>query len=89
MTLKTSVTTFQRNFHTLLATNPFSIVAIAVFNLKSSNWYTSDTTTYECSKIEAITSHNLDYSKLLMNLLTFKENSCPVLILSSPLNQIW
>ena len=31
---------------------------------------------------------NLDYSKLLMNGLTFKENLCHVSILYLPLNQI-
>ena len=38
------------------ATNPFLIVAIGDFNAKSSNYYTGDTTTFEGSKIEAITS---------------------------------
>ena len=46
MTLKTFVIT----------TNPFLIVAIGDFNAKSSNWYTGDTTTFEGSKTEAITS---------------------------------
>ena len=32
---------------------------------------------------------NFDYSKSLMNRLTFKDNLCPASILSSPLNQIW
>ena len=31
----------------------------------------------------------MDYSKLSMNRLTFKDILCPVSILSSPLNQIW
>ena len=38
------------------ATNPFLIVATGDFKARSSNWYTGDTTTFEGSKIEAITS---------------------------------
>ena len=51
---------FYNNFELTLdivsATNLFSIVAIGDFNAKSSNWYTSDITSFEGSKIEAITS---------------------------------
>ena len=39
-----------------MATDPFIIVAIGDFKAKSSNWYTGDTTTFEGSKIEAMTS---------------------------------
>ena len=38
------------------ATNLFLIVAIGNFSAKSNNWYTGDTTTFEGSTIEAITS---------------------------------
>ena len=51
---------FCNNFELTLdaasATIPFLIVAIGNFNVKSSNWNTGDTTTFEGSKIEAITS---------------------------------
>ena len=47
---------FELTLETVLATNPFLIVAIDDFNAKSSNWYTGDVTTFEGSKIEAITS---------------------------------
>ena len=40
----------------VLANNPFLIAVNGDFNAKSSNWYTGDTTTFEGSKIEAITS---------------------------------
>ena len=39
-----------------MVTNPFSIVDIGGFNTKSKNWHTGDTTTFEGSRIEAITS---------------------------------
>ena len=47
---------FELTLDAVSATNPFLIVAIGNFNAKSSNWYTGDTTTFEGSKIEAITS---------------------------------
>ena len=61
---------FELTLNAVSATNPFLIVAIGDFNAKSSNWYTGDTTTSEGFKIDA-TILNLDYSKLLMNRLTF------------------
>ena len=39
----------------LSATNPFLIVAIGDFNAKSNNWCTGDATSFEDSRIEAIT----------------------------------
>ena len=51
---------FCKNFELTLdavsAANPFLIVAIGDFNAKSNNWYIGDTTTFEDSKIEVITS---------------------------------
>ena len=47
---------FELTLDAVSATNPFLIVAIGDFNAKSSNSYTGDTTTFEGSKIEAITS---------------------------------
>ena len=47
---------FELTLDAVSANNPFLIVAIGDFNAKSSNWYTGDTTTFEGSKIEAITS---------------------------------
>ena len=47
---------FELTLDAFSATNPFLTVAIGDFNAKSSNWYTGDTTTFEGSKIEAITS---------------------------------
>ena len=47
---------FELTLDAVSATNPFLIVAIGDFNTKSSNWYTGNTTTFEGSKIEAITS---------------------------------
>ena len=61
---------FELTLNAVSATNPFLIVANDDFNAKSSNWYTVDTTTSEGFKIEAIIL-NLNYSKLLMNRLTF------------------
>ena len=49
---------FELTLDALLATNPFLIVAIGYFNANSNNWYTGDTTTFEGSKIEAITSQS-------------------------------
>ena len=47
---------FEVTVDAVSAANPFLSVAIGDFNAKSSNWYTGDTTTFEGSKIEAITS---------------------------------
>ena len=47
---------FELTLDAVSAANPFLIVAIDDFNAKSSNWYTGDTTTFEDSKIEVITS---------------------------------
>ena len=47
---------FQLTLDAVLANNPFLIAVIGDFNAKSSNWYTGDTTTFEGSKTEAITS---------------------------------
>ena len=49
---------FELTLDALLATNPFLIVAIGYFNGNSNNWYTGDTTTFEGSNIEAITSQS-------------------------------
>ena len=71
----------------LSATNPFLIVAISDFNVKANNLYTGDTPTFEDSKIEPITSQ-FELQQII-NELTNTDNLRPLLILSSPLNQIW
>ena len=52
--------TFAHNLELNLATiankNPYLIVILCDFNAESSNWYKHDKTTYEGSKIKAITS---------------------------------
>ena len=47
---------FELTLDAVSATSPFLIVAIGDLNAKSSNWYTGDTTTFEGSKINAVTS---------------------------------
>ena len=47
---------FELNLDTIAKENPYLIVILGDFNAKSSNWYKHDKTTYEGSKIEAITS---------------------------------
>ena len=47
---------FELNVDTIANKNPYLIVILGDFNAKSSNWYKHDKTTYEGSKIEAITS---------------------------------
>ena len=39
-----------------MVTKPFSVLDIGGFDSKSKNWLTGDTTTFEGSRIEAITS---------------------------------
>ena len=46
----------ELNLDTIAKENPYLIVILGDFNAKSSNWYKHDKTTYEGSKIEAITS---------------------------------
>ena len=46
----------ELNLDTIANKNPYFIVVLGQFNVKSSNWYKHDKTTYEGSKIEAITS---------------------------------
>ena len=86
---------FELTVDALLATNSFLIVAIGDFNATgilatgiSSNWYIGDTITFEGSKTVVITSQ-FGLQQTIMIRLTFKENLCPVLVLSSTLNQIW
>ena len=47
---------FELNLDKVTNKNPYLIVILGDFNAKSSNWYKHDTTTYEGSKIDAITS---------------------------------
>ena len=47
---------FELTLDVVFATNLVLIIAICDFNAKSSNQYTDDTTTFEGSKIQAITS---------------------------------
>ena len=46
---------FELTLDVVSVTNLFLIVAIGDFNVKSSNQYAGDTTTFEGSKIEGIT----------------------------------
>ena len=50
--------------------NPFLVVVLGDFNVKSENWYKHDKTSYEGAQIIRL-SHNSDYSKLLKSLLIF------------------
>ena len=54
---ETFVDNLELNLDTIANKNPYFIVIIGDFNAKSSNWYKHYKTTYEGSKIEAITSH--------------------------------
>ena len=47
---------FELNLDKIANKNPYLIVILGDFNAKSSNWYKHDTTIYEGSKINAITS---------------------------------
>ena len=47
---------FALNLDKVTNKNPYLIVILGDFNAKSSNWYKHDTTTYEGSKIDVITS---------------------------------
>ena len=80
---------FELTLDAVSATNPFLIVAIGDFNTKSSNWYTGNTTTFEGSKIEAITSQF--GLKQIINESTHiqgKSESCIDLVLSSQPNLV-
>ena len=46
----------ELNLDTIANKNPYLTIILGAFNAKSSNWYKHDKTTYEGSKIEAITS---------------------------------
>ena len=47
---------FELNLDKVTNKNPYLIIILGDFSAKSSNWYKHDTTTYEGSKIDAITS---------------------------------
>ena len=47
---------FQLNIDAVTANNPFSIVVLRNFNIKSNLWFKGDKTSYDGSKIDAITS---------------------------------
>ena len=47
---------FELNLDKITNKNPYLIVILGDFNAKSCNWYKHDTTTYEGSNIDAITS---------------------------------
>ena len=68
-----------------MATNPLLIVAIVDFSAKSSNWYTGDTTTFEGSEIEAITSQ-FGLQQIINDLthIQGKSVACIDLIFSQP-----
>ena len=83
---------FELTLDAVSATNPFLIVVIGDFNVKPSNWYTGDTTTFEGSKIEAIASqfglqqiineptHIKGKSESCIDLIFFSQ---PILVMSS------
>ena len=80
---------FEQTLDTVSTTNPFLVVAIGDFNAKSSNRYTGDTTTFEGSKTEAITSQF--GLKQIINELTHiqgKSVSCIGLMFSSQPNLV-
>ena len=54
--LKTFADNLELNLEMTADKNPYLIVILGDFNTKSSNWYKHNKTTYEGSKIEAITS---------------------------------
>ena len=41
--------------HKIANKNPYLIVALGDFNVKSSNWFKHDKTTYKDSKVDALT----------------------------------
>ena len=49
---------FELNLDKVTNRNPYLIFILGDFNAKSSNWYKHDTTTYEGSKIDAVTSQS-------------------------------
>ena len=80
---------FELTLDAVSATNPFLVVSIGDFNAKPSNWYTGDTTTFEVSKNEAITSQfGLQQIIKEPTHIKGKSESCIDLV-SSSLNQIW
>ena len=48
--------TFELNLDKITNQSPYLIVALGDFNVKSYNWYKHNKTTYEGSKVDAITS---------------------------------
>ena len=61
---------FELNLDKIANKNPYLIVILGDVNAKSSNWHKNDTTTYEGSKINAITSH-FGLNQLIQNQLIF------------------
>ena len=53
---ETFLKNLELNLYTILANNPFFIVVLGEFHVKSNLWCKSDKTSYKGSKIEAITS---------------------------------
>ena len=47
---------FERTFDNFAQDNIFLLVAIDVFNAKSTNWYANDGTSFEGNKIKHVTS---------------------------------
>ena len=47
---------FAKNLNKIANKSPYLLVVLGNFNVKSSNWYKLDKTTYESSRIAAITS---------------------------------
>ena len=80
---------FELTLDVVSATNLFLIVAIGDLNAKSRNWYTGDTTTFEGSKIEAITSQfGLQQIINERTHIQGKSESCIDLIFSSQPNLV-
>ena len=53
---KTFADNFELTPDTVVNKNPFLIVALGDFNVKTTNWYKNDINSYEGLKIDAITS---------------------------------
>ena len=55
-TFKDFADNLDLNLDKIANKSPYLLVVLDNFSIKSSNWYKNDKTTYECSKIDAITS---------------------------------
>ena len=56
-TFETFIDNLELNIDEIAARNPFLIVILGDFNAKLNTWCKSDKTTYECSKVDGLTSN--------------------------------